>query len=107
LRYFISSDNVVLVEGVYDEIAKAYSSASDGTTVTARLLNATGATTVGGPVACSYVDGTRGDFRGVFGDEVAVTKGTPYQLEVVITKGTYTVTSRNVVTADYYRGRSR
>lgn len=100
--FFVSTDNLVEVLGVYDEAGKAY---VGDATVTARLMSADASSTLS-TVTCTVYEAARGNYRGQFDDSVSVVKGTKYLLEVVIQKATTKTTIRQEVHAAYYKGRS-
>jgi hypothetical protein len=101
--WFISSDNVLYVEGVQLDGAATY---EDDATVTATMTETdTGTAVTGSDVTLEYVAGSDGNYKGTLPDTVSLTRGRSYTVTFTVTAATGEVlTIRLVGKAKYHDG---
>lgn len=100
MNVYISSDNLVTVDGLTDEATGSY---VNDATVTAKLTtDSAGVSTVSGSsITLSYVAASDGKYRGEMPYTVSLTEGTTYYLFAL--RGSRVI-GRRPVRAGYYEG---
>lgn len=85
-KIYISSDNLLTVDALYDSVAGDY---VNDATVTATVVDRGGNEVSGQswPVTLSYVALSDGKYQGVLADSMSVSKGKTYEVRVSVDGG--------------------
>lgn len=100
---YISTDNLITVDGLTDPIDDSY---VNDATVTAKLTtDAAGASTVtNSNITLAYVTSSNGKYQEAMPSTVSLTDGTTYYLFVTAASGSQNITIRKIVRGGYYEG---
>jgi hypothetical protein len=107
-KLYISQDNVVYWgdrqskdSGLYDTVTETF---VNDAAVTFLLKDSAGSTVANSSGTASYVTGTKGVYEGVLEDNVSLTAGSTYYLEITATASSDRIGFRRIQYEAEYRG---
>lgn len=102
IGWYIGSDNLVTLTGLYDQLGAAY--VNDADSIIGKFFAYTDSgesAQIGSDITFSYVTASDGNYQGVLPNNTAMTQGTMYYLKITITEGEYILIQKLMGRAQY------